>query len=255
MTEKLKKIKAERKKPVNLVAEDDYLFSHEYQKYINQSKIKTLRNVYISESKLKKFRYFRFNTRHWRMNPLKIKDKIVYLLQDFRDLFFNRRKREITKVKKAIWAIDSRSYQYFHWFTDTLQRIEAANNYHDQGPVLLLPEFENLNYIKDSLNMLGIKSYVLDKDKEYLVEKLILSERVSPAGNYRKNLINKISDNFIKNKKLKDDDYSKKIWISRQKADKRKIVNYDDIKLILTKYDFKVLEFEDFSLEDSLSSK
>ena len=31
------------------------------------------------------------------MNPLKIKDKIVYLLQDFRDLFFNRRKREITK--------------------------------------------------------------------------------------------------------------------------------------------------------------
>ena len=47
MTEKLKKIKAERKKPVNLVAEDDYLFSHEYQKYINQSKIKTLRNVYI----------------------------------------------------------------------------------------------------------------------------------------------------------------------------------------------------------------
>lgn len=253
MTEKLKKIKAERKKPVNLIAKDDFLFSHEYQKYINQSKIKTLRNVYISESKLKKFKYFRFNTRHWRMNPLKIRDKIVYLLQDFRDFFFNRRKCEIIKVKQAIWAIDSRSYQYFHWFTDTLQRVEAANSYHDKGPVLLLPEFENFNYIKDSLNMLGIKSYVLDKDKEYLIEKLILSERVSPAGNYRKNLINKISDNFIKNKNLKNEDFYKKVWVSRQKANKRRIANFDEIKPILEKYNFAVIDFEDFSLKDNIN--
>ena len=101
--------------------------------------------------------------------------------------------------------------------------------------------------------MLGIKSYVLDKDKEYLIEKLILSERVSPAGNYRKNLINKISDNFIKDKNLKNEDFSKKVWISRQKANKRKITNFDEIKPILEKYNFAVIEFEDFSFKDNIS--
>ena len=40
--------------------------------------------------------------------------------------------------------------------------------------------------------MFLIKVYVLDKDKEYLIEKLILSESFF-AGNYWKNLINKIS--------------------------------------------------------------
>ena len=43
MTKKLKKIKAERKKPVNLIAKDDFFFINEYQKYINKTKIKTLK--------------------------------------------------------------------------------------------------------------------------------------------------------------------------------------------------------------------
>ena len=50
MSEKLNKTKIFRQKPKNLKSEDDKLFNHEYQKHL-KSKVKTLKNVYISESK------------------------------------------------------------------------------------------------------------------------------------------------------------------------------------------------------------
>lgn len=253
--EKLNKLKVYRKKPVNLIPEDDYLFINEYEKHIKTARIKKLNNVYISESKLKKFKYIRFNSQQWRMNPLTSKDKVVYFLSDIKSLFFNKNKLENIKIiRKAIWAIDSRSYQYFHWLTDALQRIQAANKYLKEYPVLLLPDFENFNYIKKSLNILGIDSYVLEPGEFYLVEQLILSERVSPAGNYRKNLINDISNNFIeKNKKLKNEISFNKIWITRQYAEKRKILNFNEIKPILENHNFKIVQFENLSFEDQIS--
>jgi len=254
MTKKLNKVKVERRKPVNLVPEDDFLFRDEYQKYLKQACIKKIKNVYISESKLKKFKYFRVYAKQWRMNPLKFKDKIFYFLADTKTLLFNKKTQNTINIKKAIWAIDSRSYQFFHWFTDALQRIEAADIYLNKAPVLLLPSFENFKYIEDSLNMLGIDSYVLKEGEVYFVEELILSERVSPAGNYRKLLINKISNNFTKkNKKIKNSNSYKKIWISRQGAEKRKIVNFDIIKPILENHNFEIIQFENLSFKDQVA--
>ena len=51
---------------------------------------------------------------------------------------------------------------------------------------------------------------------------------------------------------LKNEDLPKKVWISRQKANKRKITNFDEIKPILEKYNFAVIEFEDFSFKDNI---
>ena len=255
MTKKLNKVKVWRQKPINLIPDDNYLFSHEYQKYIKKAKIKNLKNIYISESKLKKFKYFRIRSKQWRMNSLTTRDKILYFLSDLKILLFNNNKSESIKIiKKGIWAIDSRSYQYFHWLTDALQRIQAAKEYLDEYPILLLPGFENFSYIKKSLNILGIDSYVLEPGEVYFVKELILSERVSPAGNYRKNLINEISNNFLeKNTKLKNENSFNKIWISRQNAEKRRILNFNEIKPILEKYNFKVIQFENLSFEDQVS--
>lgn len=253
-TKKLNKVKVYRKKPVNLIPEDDYLFNNEYQKHIKKARIKKLKNVYISESKLKKFKHIRFLSKQWRMNPLKTRDKILYLLSDVKSIFSNKNKSESIKIiRKAIWAVDSRSYQYFHWLTDALQRIQAANKYLEEYPVLLLPGFENFSYIKKSLNILGIDSYTLESDEVYLVEELILSERVSPAGNYRKNLINDISNNFVeKNKKIKSENSINKIWITRQNAEKRRILNFNEIEPILENYNFKIIHFENLSFEDQI---
>ena len=45
---------------------------------------------------------------------------------------------------------------------------------------------------------------------------------------------------------MKNEDFSKKVWVSRQKANKRKIANFDEIKPILEKYNFAVIDFRRF---------
>ena len=51
---------------------------------------------------------------------------------------------------------------------------------------------------------------------------------------------------------MKNEDFYKKVWVSRQKANKRRIANFDEIKPILEKYNFAVIEFEDFSFKDNI---
>ena len=134
MTQILKKIKITRKKPKNLKSEDDYLFNHEYSKTIEKSKVKIINNVYISDSKIKKFKYFRYMTKQWRMNPLTVKDKLSYFITDLINLIQKNDNRETITIEKAIWAIDSRSNQYFHWLTDAMQRLEFSKNFSDSFP-------------------------------------------------------------------------------------------------------------------------
>ena len=254
MDEKLKKTKIIRQKPKNLKSEDDKLFNHEYQKYLKSSKVKTLKNVYISDSKLKKFKYFRIQVKQWRMNPITTIDKIIYFIKDLIEFLYSKDTSEVITIKTAIWAIDSRSYQYFHWLTDALQRIEVSSKYYDKGPLLLLPGFQNYQYIKDSLDILGIEPYFLENGKKYFIKELILSERVSPAGNYRKELINSISKNFTKDiNHLDDKDTYKKIWVSRQNSLKRKILNFEEIKPILEKNKFKIVHYENLTFRDQIN--
>lgn len=253
MTQVFKKITLNRNKPINIDLKDNFLFEDEYEKVLKKSKVKILKNVYVDESKLKKFKYFRFYAKHWRMNPLSFKDKISYLLVDFANFFKNNKKTEVNFISKASWVLDSRSFQYFHWFTDALQRIEVSKKYHYQYPVLLLPGFENIKYIIDTLNFLNIKYIVLKKNQTYFVKELVLAERVSPAGNYRNEVIKAISSNFIsKRENTNKINVHERIWISRQSADKRKIENFDEIKKILEKYKFKIVVFEENSLKDNI---
>ena len=253
MSEKLNKTKIFRQKPKNLKSEDDKLFNHEYQKHLKNSKVKTLKNVYISESKLKKYKYFRIHAKQWRMNPINLIDKIIFFIKDLKTFLYARDNSEIETIKTAIWAVDSRSYQYFHWLTDALQRIEASKKYYDKGPLILLPGFQNYQYIKDSLDILGIESFILEDNKKYFVEELILSERVSPAGNYRKELINTISNNFKKNiENLEARNDFKKIWVSRQNALKRRILNFEEIEPILEKNNFKIINYENLTFRDQI---
>ncbi len=253
MGEVLKKITLNRSKPVNINPEDNFLFKDEYVKVLKKSKVKILRNIYVDESKLKKFKYFRIYAKHWRMNPLSFKDKISYLTEDVIHFFKNKKQTHINFISKASWVLDSRSFQYFHWFTDALQRIEVSKKYHHKYPVLLLPGFENIRYIIDTLDLLNIDYIVLEKKQTYFIKELVLAERVSPAGNYRKEVIKAISSSLsLERENSSKDNIHERIWVSRQSADKRRIVNFDEIKKILEEYKFKIINFEDNYLKENI---
>ena len=242
-----------RKEPRNLKTEDLYLFEHELKKKFPNPSIKKYKNVHIINSQMKKYKFFRFQIKNQRMNPIDFKTKVKFLFSDLKNLIFSEKRTEVVNIKKATWVVDTRSYQYFHWFTDAMQRINISKDFHKTYPVLIPLSFIKNSFIKESLKYLDIEPIYIDHNKEYLIEELILAERVSPAGNYNKDVITGVSDDFRRVGVDKSREMShKKIWVSRQNSDKRMINNFKNIEKILLKYNFHIVEFENYSIEEQI---
>ncbi|MDC3103216.1 glycosyltransferase family 61 protein [Acidimicrobiaceae bacterium] len=253
MSKKLFKKISIRFKPINLKPEDEYLFEKEFKKTLPGSRVYKLKNITISNSVFKKFKYFRIKINHQRMNSININTKIRFLFKDFLEIFIIKKNKKTNTIEKGIWVIDSRSNQYFHWMTDALQRIFAAKEYNSEYPILLTSNFKNNPFVEESLKLLNLNHIQLDHEKQYLIKEFILSERVTPAGNYRVDIINQIADELKSTKEnLNSDLKMERIWISRQKVERRKINNFDDIEEILQKYKFHILEFETYKLPEQI---
>jgi capsular polysaccharide biosynthesis protein len=242
-----------RKKPRNLKTEHLYLFNHELKKKIPYPSIKKYKNIYIINSQLKKYRFFRFQIKNQRMNPINFKTKVKFLFSDLKDLIFTDKGTELVNIKKATWVVDTRSYQYFHWFTDAMQRINISKDFHKTYPVLIPLSFITNSFIKESLEYLNIEPIYIDHNKEYLIEELVLAERVSPAGNYNQDVIKSVSNDFGRVVLDKSSDaIHKKIWVSRQNSDKRMINNFKNVEKILLKYNFHIVELENYSIKEQI---
>lgn len=253
MSKKLKKIISVRTKPINLEIDEEHLFSHEYEKIIPKSRVKLFKNVNISESKLKKFKHFRILIKQQRMNPILFKTKLIFFLKDFIKSFNSGLTKEIVFIEKGLWAIDSRSNQYFHWMTDAMQRIFNAEEYLTQYPLILTSNFKDKSFINEAIEMLGIDTIYIDHQNHYKINKLLMSERVSPAGNYRKEIINNIALKFVNLQSQTEINYDyERVWISRQNAGRRLISNFSEVKTILKKYKFKIIEFENYSFAEQI---
>lgn len=253
MSKKLKKITLYRSKPVNIKFDEDYLFSHEYEKTIPKSSVKYFKNIDISDSTLKRLKHFRILIKQQRMNSINFKTKLIFFFKDFIKFFNSTTKEEIIFIEKGLWAIDSRSNQYFHWMTDAMQRIFNAEEYLMQYPLILTSNFKDKSFISETLEMLNLEPIYIDHDKHYKIDNLLMSERVSPAGNYRREIIKIIASKFIdlQSHNEKNNEYDR-IWISRQNAERRMINNFSEVKKILEKYNFNIIEFENFSFAEQV---
>ena len=76
---------------------------------------------------------------------------------------------------------------------------------------------------------------------------------MTPAGNYKKEIIKSVSEEFLNlSPKPNNKKTYKYIWISRQNTGKRKIENFDEIEKILNKYSFTILQFENLSFSEQI---
>jgi len=135
---------------------------------------------------------------------------------------------------------------YFHWVTDTLPKIVYAKNKYKNFTVIL-PETLNISFITSSLKKLKIKTFFLKKGNNYTFKKLIYIGNLYPSGNPRKNIIN----NMKKQLDIKLSN-SKRIYISRNKSGRRKIINENDLIKLLKKYNFKTIYSEKISFDKQI---
>ena len=246
----------ERTPPQNIKKKDLANFQHELKRKFSSPKILMKKNVYVHQQKLWKYKYFNAFSNHWRMSNFWIRHKINLFIKNLITAlnFENDIKYEV--IPKASWVIDQKSWKYMHWFSDALQRIEFIEEFLNDYPVILFKHYENFEYIEYTLKKLEIPFLLLDREKYYLVDELLISTHVAPSGNYNEKIINNIATKLRDSQKsIKTFDKTKyeRVWVSRQNTKIRRESNFKDIKNVLDKYNFKIVVLEDLKYFDQVN--
>lgn len=230
--------------PKNFRQEDFHKFSKEFEKTFDRYKIIPLKKKFVSPRGIiipsfNPFGLYKFLK--------KAKQNLFY--------HFKFKKSFLDKNSQYLIAFNHWSMGYFHWLTDTLTRI-----------IVLQDEIENFNLILpigcdqefhfSSLEALNCRKITYIKSDEILYfHHALYVTPTAPTGNYDPEVISKLVDRLNKHYAKKNPclDLGKRIFVSRKRASRRQLSNEEVIMVILKKFDFRVISFEDYSLEEQWS--
>lgn len=142
---------------------------------------------------------------------------------------------------------------YYHWLLESVPKLlEAQQNIPDF--TLLLPASYTDSFYGDILRLLSITRLErLEPGTIYRVPTLALPYVAENMGNYDATTLREIKTILFRAAgivvPLMPD---KRVYISRRKAARRKVLNEVDVEHLLTRYDIESVCFEDFSFEEQL---
>ena len=239
-----------RKLPINLDRADFPLFEHELKKEIPATNLLRLENVNVNPEGIifrgNKIFLESFASPKYLYAWLKPKAKLKFLIK-------NRLFRNIEKIDSEVfWFTDNWSNLYFHWITDALPRLFAIREKIVNATLLLPGTYQKKEYITSSLSPFVCQEV---KFLNHIIPCKILQipTRTAPTGNYNETLIRDLrsfySDFYYR---THSESIGDKVYISRGKAQKRKIKNEEECLAVLKEYGFKVFYFEDCSFEQQV---
>jgi len=242
---------AVRKKPLNLQESDLHLFKDELERKIRETHVLTLHDVYLVNSIIFSLSRLKFYTSYtyppFDNFGLKSIGLNLFILLKMSKFLFPTKKESLLQ---AVWIADRRSNEYFHWLTDALPRLVVAKDFVGNHPLVLPEHYKKYRYITESLKLFDIPVRFCESSTKLKIHELILPSHTAMSGNYNKVVINKLRDIFLL--RFKDTAPNRLIYISRKKAQKRKVANEDDVVALLEKFKYEVHYFEDYSFEQQV---
>jgi hypothetical protein len=235
-----------RRNPKNLIGGDQVLFKHELQKEISPVKKVTLPNVYVTGNgiviaKEKTIRpgFFSKSTTIVFLPAFKFS---LHLLKRI------IRNRFVIVKPPVIFITDKFSNNYFHWITEALPRLVAGGADIKSSPVLLPACHHQFSFIEESLKIAGFSVRYLDEKKFYLLRNILFITHFATVGNYNDYFIQKTRETL--NKDVATAPPSRLVYISRAKAERRKIANENELLPVLSELQFEIVYCEDLSLQE-----
>jgi len=235
-----------RRNPKNLIGGDEALFKHELQKEIAPVKKVTLHNVYVTGNGIV------INKEKTILPGFFSKPATIVFLPAFKFYLhlFKRiiRNRFVLVKPPVIFITDKFSGNYFHWITEALPRLLAGGTDVKSSAVLLPASYHQFSFIEESLKIAGFSVRYLDEKNFYLLRNILFITHFATGGNYNDYFIQKTRETL--NKDIATAPPSRLVYISRAKAERRKIANEEDLLPVLTKFQFEIVYCEDLSLQE-----
>jgi len=148
----------------------------------------------------------------------------------------------------VIWFTDNWSKAYFHWMTDALPRLLAIQGELANATILLPGSYQQEEYIRSSLAPFAVQTRWVNE--VLLCRHVIMPSPTAPTGNYNEDLVRGLRSLY--HDLYQNTHYNRtaeKIYISRGKAQRRKITNEEEVIAVMKEFGFETIYFEDHSFE------
>ena len=240
---------ATRNLPANFNQDHLALFKHELERTLPQIRLHRFRDVRVSSDGLlfaglkilpESFA-FPHHLQQWRRRSV-----FKFLLKNY----FSRQLRRVDG--EVLWITDYWSREYFHWIADALSRLFAVRDRLSELILMLPSGYADLDYVKSSLKAFAVKHVDFIKPHETLhCRNLLMPTHAAPSGHYNPHVIRGVREVLLSaygdsNKQ------PERIYISRNRATKRRIVNEDEVEEILQKFGFETIRAEELSFEQQV---
>ena len=241
---------AKRKLPVNFNQDHLALFDHELQRAIPQSRLLKYKDIRISSDGLL-FNGFGILLESFAF-PHHLKEwKLRSFGKFFATNYLLRRRRRVDV--EVLWITDYWSKGYFHWLSDALTRLFVVRDRLDELALMLPAEFEDLEFVKPSLKAFSVKRVSFIRPDEVLeCRSLLMPTQTAPSGHFNCEVIRGVRGVLLSAYADVDHQGDDRIYISRRRAAKRRIVNEDEIHEILQRFGFETIYAEELSFEQQV---
>jgi len=140
---------------------------------------------------------------------------------------------------------------YYHWLCETLPRLWMVRDKTHLMVLLLPAEVQLSRFVKETLEPFNFKAiFHIPPGQGALVRKLCMPQLKPVMASYNKKALLGLSGLYIEygraTKNIKTD-AGERIYISRAKSKRRKIVNEKEVTDILKEYGFNIIHNEEYS--------
>lgn len=234
-----------RKLPANFEQQDMPLFEHELFKDLPPLEVVELKDVKATSEGLlfdrNRIMIESFarpaNFQKWRRRSV-VKAYVQSLLL--------RRSRQVDHP--VVWATDDWSLGYFHWLCDVLPRIVIASDELRNSTLLLPHDFQNVEFVHASLETLGVTNIEYIPDGEVVkCSQMFLPRQTAASGDFNEPVIAEVRDHFRRRLKSSAINHDRRVYVSRENAAKRRVVNEQQVQDLLKEYDFELVRAEELT--------
>jgi hypothetical protein len=241
-----------RRLPLNFRDADLELFQHELSVSIPTARLLELNRVTVGSAGIifgaGRILAESFNYRHEFIRWANPRNLLKFFVRNYA-LKIRRR-----LDNRALWIIDSWGGAYFHWLLDALPRLYVVRDQLANSTLLLPESFKELSYILPSLAPFGVREIrFIGHDEILYCRKLLVPTHLAPSGQYNERVIRGLRElyrNYYRQGAISH--LQDKVYISRSKAGKRRIVNEKEVIETLREHGFSVFVLEDYAFEDQV---
>ena len=229
---------ARRKLPVNFKQDHRALFEGELERVIPETRLLRFHDVLASPEGLlfqgtrilRESFAFPYHLDEWRLRSV-----VRFLATNY--AFRRRRKIE----REVLWITDYWSTGYFHWLTDVMTRLFVVRDRVHELLLLLPEKYEAADHVQSSLRAFGVNNVdFIGPDEVVECRSLVMPSHTAPSGHFKDEAIRGVREVLLSAYGDASGE-EKRLYISRGKAGRRRIVNEDEVISVLRRYEFEII--------------